>query len=160
MANKYQKGLDFLANRGVNVLSTQKTLFGYKAEGEYRFGQEKASLSLSYSSLGKSMSVELSMPYDPFSKDLQGEYDRLFPEEKNMWGRSSPSFPQAIKDYLRGQKHSSNLVELREHGKLLYIRIGVAGLGKDGFLSCLQKASLEFRKGLLHADVLFHLFAA
>ena len=160
MGNKYQKGLDFLANRGVNVISTRKSLFGFKADCEYPFGQEKVALALSYSSLGKSMLIEFSMPYDPFSEDLKNEYDRLFPEEKNMWGRSSPSFPQAITDYMRGQKHSSNLVELRDHGKLLYIRIGVAGLGQDGFLSCLQKASFEFRKGLLHADVLFHLFAA
>ena len=160
MANKYQKGLDFLANRGVNVISTRKSLFGFKADCQYHYGQENLSLGLSYSSLGKSMIVELTMPYDPHSEDLKSEYDRLFPEEKGMWGRSSPAFPQAIKDYMRGQAHSSNLVELRDHGKTLYIRIGVAGLGQDGFLSCLQKASFEFRKGLLHADVLFHLFAA
>ncbi len=121
---------------------------------------EKVSLGLSYSSPGKSMLVELTMVYDPFSPDLKKEYDRLFPEEQGMWGRSSPAFPQAIRDYMRGQAHSSNLVELRDHGKTLYIRIGIAGLGSDGFLSCLQRASLEFRKGLLHADVLFHIFAS
>ncbi len=44
MANKYQKGLDFLANRGVNVLSTRKSLFGFKAECEYPYGQEKVAL--------------------------------------------------------------------------------------------------------------------
>ena len=160
MGNKYQKGLDFLANRGVNVVSAHKSLFGFKADCEYVYGQEKLSLGLSYSALGKSMIVELAMPYDPFSEDLKAEYDRLFPEERAMWGRSSPAFRQAIKDYMRGQAHSSNLVELRDHGRTLYVRIGVAGLGQDGFLSCLQKASFEFRKGLLHADVLFHLFAA
>ena len=159
MGNKYQNGLDFLANRGVNVLSTRKSLFGISVQGEYAYGQEKLSLALSYSSLGKSLVTELSIPYDCFSKSLREEYDRLFPEEKEMWGRSSPALPQAIIDYMRGQAHSANLVELREHGKILFIRIGVAGLGKDAFLNCLQKASFEFRKGLLHADVLFYLFA-
>ena len=159
MGNKYQNGIDFLANHGVNLLSSRKSLFGFKAEGEYEYGQEKLSLGLSYSSLFKSLVVELTMHYDPFSEDLKAEYDRLFPQEKEMWGRSSPRFPKAIEDHMRGQAHSINLVELRDHGKTLFIRLGVSGEGGDAFLVCLKKASFEFRKGVLHSDVLFHLFA-
>ena len=91
-------------------------------------------------------------------------YDEHFPEEKSMWGRSTPSFRQAIIDYMRGQKmvaserqfyigiNEENMVEIRLHayGKRR---------GEEGFLSALAVLEYELEKGQLHRDVLTHLFA-
>ena len=158
----YISVLESLESKGIEVLRQKKGLFGVKADLSYPFGEGlSVDISISYSSLLCALSADIRFPYIPYAGPLMDEYDRIFPEEKNAWGRSSPKFPQAISDYMRGQTHSANKVELADGGKTVHIFVSVGGNshGPKGLSECLAKLSFELRKGPIHEDVLTHLFA-
>lgn len=157
----YQRVYDDLTAKGMEIVSFKPKAFGCDIEASHPFGSKKVQVSLSYSSFLRALSVELSFPYSPVDKELQQEYDRVFPEEVGAIGRSSPKFEQAIIDYMRGQSGTGNVVELRDYGREVHISLqkGCQAKKEDGFLEALGKVSFELRKGVLHEDVLTHLFA-
>ena len=159
--NKYVTALRALESRGVFLDAARASFVGVRASMRYPFGDKALRIELSYSSLFHSCLVEFHIPYSPSRGPLMDEYDRVFPEEKSLWGRSTPPFPRAIQDYMRGQAHSGTVVELREHKTLLYIRFSVvsASGGVNGLNQVLERISFEMRKGMIHGDVLTHMFA-
>lgn len=161
MSERYASCKALLEQKGLTIKTFKPKLFGLNVEADYPIGDKTMIVRLSYSSFGGSMRAEFDIPYSPMKGPLMDEYDRVFPEEKNAWGRSSPKFEQAIVDYMRGQAHSSTIVELREHKTRLYIAfsVGVSARKEAGFEEGLNKVSFEMRKGMIHGDILFHLFA-
>ena len=157
----YQRAFDLLKSKGLDIGTYKKKFSGLSVEAFYPMGDKKVEIHLSYSSFLGSTRAEFFIPYSPLPGPLMEAYDRVFPEEKNAWGRSSPKFEQAIVDYMRGQAHSSTVVELRDHKKLLYIAFSVPvnGRKEEGFIESIGKISFEMRKGMIHGDVLFHMFA-
>lgn len=160
-ATGYERALGFLRSKGMKVIEAKKKPMGLNMILEYPFGQKKVEVRLFYHSFFHSLRAEFHIPYSPVDKELQEEYDRVFASEKNAWGKSSPKFEQAIVDYMRGQAHSGTTVELRDHKKELFISFGVAvnGRKEEGLLEGLGKVSFEMRQGMIHGDVLFHMFA-
>jgi len=161
MASQYESTRAFLESRGVKVNELKSRLFGALIHASYPFGDKEVAIDLDYSSFHHSLMATFLIPYSPIKGPLMEEYDRVFPEEKSAWGRSSPKFEQAIVDYMRGQTHSGTKVELRNHKSELFIQFFVStpASKEAGLLDCLKKASFEMRQGMIHGDVLFHMFA-
>lgn len=118
-------------------------------------------LDLSFAGLFRSLTADIHIPYSPFAGPLMELYDATFPEEKTMWGRSTPKFTQAIIDYMRGQAHSGTVVELLNAESDLHIFMTVPTMtgGENGLKQGLDRLSFELRKGALHEQVLTHMFA-
>ena len=116
-------------------------------------------IKLIWSKVFGSLSYSLTFPKP--SKELEEVYDSFFPQEKTMFGRSSPSFRQSIIDFHRGQEKSSNPIKIVLQPDSVLIQGGVPtkGRGDQGLLDGLKLISKTFRTGPLHNDVLFHLFA-
>ncbi|MCR5348522.1 MAG: hypothetical protein K6E59_02825 [Bacilli bacterium] len=157
----YENVLDGLRRSGIRIDSFRRRLFGVSLIGAYPFGGLELKIRLGFSSFAKTLVGEFYIPYSPTKGPLMDEYDRVFPEEKSMWGRSTPKFPKAIEDYMRGQGEGRNLAELIDHKQTLHVlvRVLVPVSGPQGFASGISKLSFEMRKGALHEDVLTHMFA-
>lgn len=158
---QYATIIEDLKTKGICIEKEKKSLFGARLLLSYPIGEKKMTLDISYSSLFRSLTADIHIPYSPFKGPLMDEYDRIFPEEKNAWGRSTPKFTQAIIDYMRGQKGSGNKVELlnAESDLHLSLAVGVAAGGDGGLKHGLERLSFELRKGAIHEDVLTHMFA-
>ncbi|MDY6392192.1 MAG: hypothetical protein SPL80_05090 [Bacilli bacterium] len=159
--SKYPSVIEYLQKEGLTVKSASSSLFSTNIVATLPIGNKQLTCTLSYSSFMRSLSVDIVFPYSPADKSLEAEYDRRFPNEKGMIGRSTPVFEQAIIDYMRGQGTTGNLVEFRNHRTEVHIALSKGSDYKkeQGFLDALKKASFELRKGALHEDVLTHMFA-
>ena len=158
--------LDHLRKKGVVIEEESPSVFGYALKGHYPFGEKKASFTLLFVSLSKKAMLHLSFPiYRIGDKDMEEAYDRFFPKEKNEWGRSSPSFRQAIKDYSRGQAlcpaERRNYIEIDDETGMVEIRLVAKGksMGEKGLIDAYRLLQYELEAGQLHRDVLTHLFA-
>ena len=159
---KYDAQVAYLESRGLVTTFTQEKLFSFRYEGYFPFGEKKCELKMEYRPFSKSASLELGFPYAKRDPELEAAYDAAFPEEKGMWGRSSPSFEQAIIDYNRGQSEGSPLqIKLKESGTYVQISIVISTMkgGAEGFQQAIQRFYFELHQGQLHRDVLIHLFA-
>lgn len=162
MAKKrYQSIIEMLTSRGIVVEKSKTSLFGAYLSCSYPIGEKKMMLALSYSSVFRSVNVDIHIPYSPFKGPLMDLYDSLFPEEKSMWGRSTPKFTQAIVDYMRGQVGGLNKVELLQGETDLHLVLGTPTSfgGEGGFKQGIEKISFELRRGPMHEQVLTHMFA-
>lgn len=159
---KYQADVAYLEGRGLHTEKTVEKFFGFHYEGYYPFGEKRCDLQIDYRPFSKTATLEMRFPYGKRDADLEAAYDTAFPEEKGMWGRSSPSFEQAIIDYNRGQSEGSPLrIRLTQGGTRVEISITIATLkgGAEGFHQAIGRFYFELRQGQLHRDVLIHLFA-
>ncbi|MBQ7243240.1 MAG: hypothetical protein IJS52_03450 [Bacilli bacterium] len=159
--DRYSTVREQLESAGLVLDSFSTSLFGVKVLARFPLGEKHLTLELQYSSFHRVLHLELNCPYSPADKALEAEYDRQFPKEKGKIGRSTPVFEQAIVDYMRGQSRSSNLIELRDHKRVLHIELtkGAEKRGEDGFLEALELLRFELCQGAMHEDVLTHMFA-
>ncbi len=159
MNKRFPKTCAYLAKRGVEVAFYKRKLFAIDLTLVYPLPCGEVKIVGTWSKFFGSFTFMMTFPKP--SKELEEVYDSFFPEEKTMFGRSSPSFRQAIMDYERGQKKAENPISVVYDGKQVTISGGVAthGKGDEGLLSGLENLSKTMRTGPLHGDVLFHLFA-
>lgn len=159
--------IENLTRRGVIIDSESPSLFGYAVEGHFPIDeQRKLTFTLLYLGLSKKAMIHIAFPlYHRGDEIMEEHYNRRFPQEKNMWGRSTPNFRQAIKDYMRGQDlcppERRNYIGIDDEKGIVEIRLQSKGkkMGEEGFLYALQVMEYELEKGQLHRDVLTHLFA-
>lgn len=149
----------YLEKAGVEVDSYKHGFFDNKIALSFKTSAGPVTIKLTWSKVFGSLSYTLSFPKP--SKELEEVYDSFFPKEKTMFGRSSPSFRQAIIDFHRGQEKSSSPIKIVLQPDSVLIQGGVPtkGRGDQGLLDGLKLVSKTFRTGPLHNDVLFHLFA-
>ena len=159
---KYEEGLKILEKAGLTQTKFKRGLFNVVYLGQYPFGDKHAEVEIQYQPWLRGARLKLSFPYDKFDQGLIDAYDKNFPDEVGMWGRSSPSFKQAIIDFKRGQSPSSPYrIELLEAGRRVEIEVStpVFHYGEAGFNQAIAKLSSLLRNGPFHEDVLTHLFA-
>lgn len=158
--------LDHLRKRGVIVDEESPSIFGYALRGHYPFGDKKAEFSILYVSLSKKAMLHMTFPiYRVGDEEMVASYDKFFPKEKSQWGRSTPSFRQAIVDYMRGQAlcpaERRNYIGIDDEKGIVEIRLVAKGktMGEKGFIDAYRLLQYELEAGQLHRDVLTHLFA-
>ena len=149
----------YLEKAGVKVTSYTHGFWSDKISLLYETKAGDVTIDLQWSKVFGSLNYVLSFPKP--SKELEEVYDSIFPQEKTMFGRSSPSFRQSIIDFQRGQEKSSNPIKVILQPDSVNVIGGVPtkGRGDQGLLDGLKLISKTFRTGPLHNDVLFHLFA-
>ena len=159
MQKRYPNSFAYLEKNHLSVASFSHHLFSDDLKVEMSlYADKKLTINLSYSRLFGSLSYELHFPLP--NKELEAIYDSYFPKEKSMFGRSSPSFRQAVIDYMRGQEHAPNPIKVTVGEDVAIVGAVLAKGRKDaGLLSGLRELSKTMRTGPLHNDVLFHLFA-
>ena len=158
--------LRFLSSRGAIDVEEAPSIFGYSLKGCYPLGERRVEFSFLFVSLTKKGMLHLTFPlFTPGNQEMIDAYDSFFPKEKNQWGRSTPSFRQAIIDYMRGQElcppERRNYIGIDEERQIVEIRLIERGkaMGEKGMIDAFRKLRYELEMGQLHRDVLTHLFA-
>ena len=158
--------LSHLKSLGVEIENESPSLFGYALKGYYPLGERRVHFFYLFGSLSKRATLQMDFPiYKNGDQEMIDAYDSFFPKEKNAWGRSTPSFRQAIKDYMRGQElcpvASRNYIGINDDQGIVEIRLVASSrsMGEKGMIEAFKKLRYELEQGQLHRDVLSHLFA-